>query len=211
MLRKGTLPPSSSEVKNMRAHWVGVFLIAFATLGNAQADRSRYSVTGAIKSSRYCDPDDRLRIMLLRFDARLANSFDKSVSLTVSPPVFPVVYVARSLENLFRKKYEFELSPPDVFAADSPAPATRTQLVRAGEAIDLTTAEITFPIARTGDFDRFAELAPGVHYVELLIQVTEGKGTIRQVISEPIKIEVPENPSIGNCLQHHDLLGNDAK
>ncbi len=156
-----------------------------------------------IESQRYCAIDDDTSTLLIRFKLRLLNHGTSPI--VIGRPIYPLLLVSRTRPALQKGDHEFVLQPPDVFGViedagtlehSTPGAPPEQFVSREGETLETSTLETTVPI-RGNRRPRAADLAPGSHYVQVVLQgQIEGTETFVRATSQPRQDHRPENAQI---------------
>ena len=198
-----------------------LFLIALvATLGTASHPRNagaassgKVHLTAEVLSSRYCNNYKGVRSLFLKLKLHLVN--DEHAPIEVDIPLSGVNIVSHTLADVAAGKHEFEMHAPESLAPPSTnATATVKKIVRPGQRVESVTDNVQFFVwAGQDNTDRRA-LRPGRHYLQIQIDVfppnaklAELISVVRRVTSEPIPIDVEENPAV---VPHCSDLFNDT-
>jgi hypothetical protein len=182
---------------------LGVLL--FLTSNSFGETTPRVALEARIVSERYCAVDEEFGSLLVKFEVKLTNNGDDPIR--INPPFYPVLRVARSVHDLNlneKKKLEFELHAPDVFFAP---PKERTVsipssiiVIHPAQTHQSETIETTVPTLRTSGHSKHGGVAPGIHFVQLVIQGDiVGRSAMFKATSQSIKINVEKNPYVVQC------------
>jgi|SRR5436190_4000789 hypothetical protein len=158
------------------------------------------SLRAKVLSRRYCEVDENFGSLLVKFGVNISNEGQEAIK--INPPFYPILLVARSVEDLRNGDLEFKLHGPDVFFPNRdqhPAPPTLVVLQH-GQSHESETVETTVPTLRTSKFNKHAGVRPGIHYVQLVVygDIKDSSATFR-AISQPIEIRVEKNPYKVKC------------
>jgi hypothetical protein len=186
--------------------WV-IAICHVALISNSLGEAApRITLQTQIVSERYCEVDEHFTSLLVKFSVKLTNSGDRPIKL--NPPFSPVLLVARSVSDLDKRKLEFKLHPPDLFALPkqqtSRIQSTRSEpkyvILNPGQTYQSQTTDTTVPTLRTWNPRyRHGGLRPGVHFVQLVIPAEiEGQGVLK-VTSPAVEIDVNNNPDVIKC------------
>ena len=180
----------------MKKHYLAILLLLLPVASRSQTPVAPLELRAEIKSQRYCDVDDEISSLLVKFKFRLANNGNAPV--VIAQRTYPLLLVSRTLTDLQRGKHEFELHAPDYFGPPTTKPEQR--VIRQGEVFESETAETTIPTPKTAKYSKLEALAPGMHYVQVVITVQlEGTLKFAEAVSQPINLTVLKYPKTENC------------
>ncbi len=183
---------------------VMVLVLTIAILAQPQSTDKHLTLGAEIKAQRYCEVDDEIASLLVRFRMRLTNTGGPNV--VVDQHIYPLVLVSRTLKDVKNNNHEFELHAPDIFSpSTSQEPSSKRSdrdqhVIRDGETFEADSMETTLPIPRTAKYSPLEALAPGTHYVQIAVSaVVEGTTNFVRTTSPPFRITVENNPRIEKC------------
>lgn len=180
----------------MRKHHLTILLLLLPVTAKSQTPVASLELHAEIKSERYCEVDDEISSLLVKFKFRLANNGNAPV--VIAQRTYPLLLVSRTLTGLQRGKHEFELHAPDYFGPPKTKPEQR--VVRQGEVFESETMETTLPTPKTAKYSKLEALAPGMHYLQVVITVQlEGTLKFAEAVSQPINLTVLKYPKTENC------------
>jgi len=175
---------------------IGVLVLTTNTLG----ETAGVVLQAHILSERYCEVDENFGSFLVKFGVRISNEGEYSIK--INPPFYPLLLVARSVEDLRKGKLEFKLYPPDDFTPRSEQSSSPPHYVilTPGKTHESETAEISASTLRTSNYNKHAGLSPGIHYVQVVIfgEVEDGSVTVKAT-SQPIEIKIEKDAYILKC------------
>jgi hypothetical protein len=184
----------------MKTHSGALLISALATVATAQTEDSQVKPPADTISHRYCEVDKEITTPLIKFKINLTNA--GGLPVVFYPEPYPPLLVSGTLNDLRRRKYEFQLHAPDVFGLPDENTKRRRvpHIIRAGETVESTTMEITVPTPRTSQYSKFEALDPGNHYVQLVMDLNAvDTTTFVRAISPPVEISVEKNPELEKC------------
>jgi hypothetical protein len=179
--------------------WLILLLLLSATGSGQNAVKAEALVESTIAHQRYCSVGSRSAILLITFDARIHNTSDSRIEMTLPP--YPVAQVSRSLADAHNHKYEADLGVPLIIErkSASPEPLSPTS-VRPGETLAFETMAVTFPLSLHENTNRAGELGFGTHFVELEFEGWEGRTKhFVKARSQPIRIEIKKMTGLSPC------------
>ncbi len=180
----------------MRKLHLIVLLFLLAVAAKPQTPNEQLELHAEIKSERYCNVDDEISSLRVVFETRLINNGE--VPVVIGQREYPLLLVSRTLPNLQKGKHEFELHAPDSFGRPTTKPEGR--VVKQGEVFESETTETTIPTPKTAKYSKLEALAPGTHYVQVVITAQlEGTLKFASAVSQPIEIKILKYPKTENC------------
>jgi hypothetical protein len=179
-----------------------VFLIAFlVTAANPQITDEKLTLNTQIRSQRYCKVNDKIAALLVSFKIKVVNAAHLAVE--VSPPVYPIVLVSHTLDDVRKGNHEFELHSPDAFdQSNSPEPSQKPErhVIHQGEDLEFDSVETTLTIPKTKTYSKVEVISPGTHYLQVVLEMgIEGTNSFVRATSKPMKIRIEENPTEEKC------------
>jgi hypothetical protein len=127
-----------------------LILLLLTVAARPQTD-TQLTMRSEIERVGYCAVEDTMVVLRIRFKVTLINGQKSTIS--VSEPLFPVVLVSRTLEDLRNQNLEFRLYPPTpepLFVSSlekrNDAVSPRKRDIQSGESAVFETAEITLPV-----------------------------------------------------------------
>jgi hypothetical protein len=180
-------------------HWVTLVVLLSATATGQNAAKSEAQAESHIVNERYCSVGSRGAILLITFDARIRNSSDSPIELTLHP--YPVARVSRNLLDAHNHKYEAVLGVPLIVRnKDAPPESLSLTPVKPAETLEFRTMEVTFPLSLHENTNRSGELGFGTHFLELVFEGWEGRTKhFVKAESQPIKIEIKRMAGLKPC------------
>lgn len=176
-----------------------IVLLSLAAGLRAGGRQTRLHAT--IESWRYCQVDSEVSALRIRFKVRLENT--GRANLIIPEEITPLLWVSRTLADVKQHKHEFEIHLPDTFRpqADAlPRKKSRSRVVHTDEVVEADTAEVVLPIARRADVSELEALAPGTHYLQVIVPAQiEDTTTFVDMISQPITFAVERHPPPLKC------------
>jgi hypothetical protein len=166
----------------------------------AQQAEQQLRLHAEMISERYCKVDSRSNSLLIKFKINLTNTQNPAVLFYPNP--YPALLIAKTKADLLKHKYEIQLHAPDVFTAlsDHPLPRPVPRIIRAGEALQSETMEITVPTPRVPQVSRYEALNIGIHYIQLRMHLdVEGATSYVQATSQPIVVTIERNTTSKEC------------
>jgi hypothetical protein len=180
----------------MRKHHLAVLFLLLPVGATPQTPNEQLGLHAEIKSERYCEVDDETSTLRVIFEIRLVNN--GKVPVVVSQRIYLLLLVSRTLPNLQRRKHEFELHAGESFVQPTTKPEQR--VVGQGEVFESETLETFIPIPKTAKYSKLEALAPGLHYLQLVITAQlEGTLGFTGAVSQPIEITVAKYPKTEKC------------
>jgi hypothetical protein len=185
----------------MRIHRIALVGLLVPILARPQIDEGRLTLRAQPISRRYCEVDDEIATLLIKFKISLTNA--KNPAVDFYSPVYPLLLVSRTMDDLRKGKHEFELHAPDRFVpslerseTDRPVPPA----IRGGETVESEIMEVTLPAPMKSKYSKFEGLDPGTHYVQLVMDLNvEGTSTFARATSQPVEITVDKHPKLEKC------------
>ena len=180
----------------------GMILVVAA---QSQMVKEQASMEAKIENQRYCRVNNKTGSLIMKFSVAMKNG--TSATIALPKPIYVVPLVARTLQDLQNRKYEFTLYGPDVIVAPIPRNkvpeaeiASRQTIVKPREVFTGETMETAFPIPLTAKFSKRDALAPGSHFVQLVLDSeTPGTEPFVRITSQPIEITVEKHPKVERC------------
>jgi hypothetical protein len=180
----------------MRKRHLAILLLLLPVTAKPQTPDKPLELRAEIKSERYCEVDDEVSSLLVKFKIRLVNNGKEPV--VIAQRTYPLLLVSRTLTNLQRGKHEFELNAPDYFGPPTTKP--EQHVIRQGEVFESETMETTIPTPKTAKYSKREALSPGMHYLQVVITAQlEGTLKFAEAVSQPISITILKYPKTENC------------
>jgi hypothetical protein len=180
----------------MRKYHLIVLLLLLPVAAKPQTPNEQLELHAEIASERYCKVDDEISSLRVIFKTRLTNN--GTMPVVIGQREYPLLLVSRTLPNLQNGKHEFELHAPDSFGQPTTEPEQR--VVKQGEVFESETTETTIPIPKTAKYSKLEALAPGMHYMQVVITAQfEGTFKFASAVSQPIEIKILKYPKTENC------------
>jgi hypothetical protein len=180
-------------------HLFTLLLLLSGTASGQNAVEAQVQVESDIARERYCSVGSRSAILLITFNARIHNTSDSAIELTLPP--YPVARVSRNLVDAHNHKYEADLGVPLIVPRKDASPESVSPTpVRPGETLTFTTMEVTFPLSLGENTNRAGDLGFGTHFVELEFEGWDGKTKhFVKAESQPIKVEIKKLTGLTPC------------
>jgi hypothetical protein len=194
----------------MLVNYALLFLIVlFATLGKASHPRNadaassgKVRLSAEVLSTRYCNNYKGVRSLFLKLKLRLVN--DERAPVEADIPLSGVNIVSHTLADAAAGKHEFEMHAPESLATPSTsATAAVKKIVQPGQSVESVTDNVQHFVWAGQDNTDMRALKPGRHYLQIQIDVfppnaklAELISVVRRVTSEPIPIDIEENPAL---------------
>ena len=177
---------------------ISILLLLFLpNVSRPQKLDDRFNLDSEISSLRYCQIEDESIVLRLKFKTILTNR--RGPTIVVFPPLYPALRISRTEEDLRRKKYEFDITPPlaqPLLAGQvTTNQVLQKSLVRPGEAFETETLEIPISTKLNVQKSEKYGLAPGSHYAQLVMdnQIDNTNNFLR-VVSQPIEFLLEDYP-----------------
>lgn len=184
-----------------------IFLIACVSLLTAERQSEENLILHAhVKSQRYCEVDNEVVALLVRFTISLSNYGDSPV-LIQSASIYPRLLLSENIADLLKGEHKFELWPPDVFrqsdkasSGGRPKSIGGTQRIEPGEVFETETMEVTIPTRRNENYSGRDVALPGLYYAQLVLEPRlSGTNRFTRVISDPVEITIEKRPIVHKC------------
>jgi len=180
-------------------HWFILFLLISATASGQNAVKTQAQVESHIAHERYCTVGSRSAILLITFDARIRNTSDSPIELTL--PLYPVARVSHNLNDLKHRKYEAILRIPLLIehTKDANSDLSSPTEIEPGNTQQFQTMEITFPLSLRAETSH-TDLGFGTHFVEMEFELRDvmTRHFVKRE-SQPIHPEIKNIVSLRAC------------